>query len=101
MLSFLLLLSSASTIAILSEVTSTSAAVNSFKSKLIVALPLDAPPVNPSPATTSVISAPPNAASSDDLASGTPPAVEPSCTTTVFLSVSIVISPASPVNVLC
>ena len=34
-------------------------------------------------------------------AKGKPPAVEPSCTTTVSLSVSTVTSASSPVNALC
>ena len=88
-------------IGMLSASTATAAALNSFKSKLIVASPDVEPPLKPLPATTAVISAPPSAATSDDFASGIPPAVEPSCTTTVFFVVSIVISPAKPVKLPC
>ena len=70
--------SPASTIAILSAATSTAAAVSSFKSNAIVADPEAAPPLKPLPATTSVISAPPSAVTWAAVASGTPPAVDPS-----------------------
>ena len=68
---------------------------------LIVASPSVAPPVKPAPATTAVISPSPNDVISEYFASLCPPAVEPSWTLTVLFVVSIVISPASPVNEPC
>ena len=99
--SFLLPLSVASINAILSFATSTATAVNSFRSKSSVALPLAAPPLNPFPATIAVISPVAADCTSANVASLCPPCVDPSCTITVLLVVSIVISPASPVNDEC
>ena len=94
--SFLLELSPASIIAILSASTATVAAVNSFKSNAMLNAPEVPPPLKPSPAVTAVMSP-----ISEYFASLCPPAVEPSWTLMVSKSVSTVISPTSPVNELC
>ena len=59
------------------------------------------PPVKPEPAVTSVMSPCAADTTSEYLASLVPPAVDPSWTRIVSKSVSTVISPTRPVNVLC